>query len=190
MTTRPKAAPDIFQIPLAELPTDAIPPGLLPGSPEFEQALIMHYAMQYAARGWQALVTVDAHFVRVLAIPQRGMDPKDYVFGLLENGFLEDAFPIPQALDGMLDDAEIAYNLGICLSELGRVAECVEPLERCVRLDPAHANAWVGLGDARTRLAQGRMREATGGGVRMDAVFYMQDALQRFAAMSPAQVAR
>ena len=291
MTTRPKAAPEIFQIPLAELPADAVPPGLLPGSPEFEQALIMHYAMQYAARGWQALVTVDAHFVRVLAIPQQGMDPKDYVFGLLQNGFLEDALPILQALDGMLDDAEIAYNLGICLSELGQVAECVEPLERCVRLDPSHTNAWVGLGvaqarlgddgkardalekavdlapdnpfarrnlgavlmkegrfdaalghlrvaverapddpaalfglaqcleslggddkaeadrlckditkrfprhpiaemarAARTRLAQGRMRESAGGGVRMDAVFYMQDALERFAAMSPAQV--
>lgn len=289
--TTPKAAPEIFQLPLAELDPAIVPAGAAPGTPEFEQAVILHYAMQYAEKDWQALVTVDGEYVRVLAIPQQGMDPRDYVLGLLQNGFLEDALPILQALDGMLDDAEIAYNLGICLSELGRVAECVEPLERCVRLEPAHANAWVGLGvahtrlgdgskarealekavalapdnpfaqrnlgaalmkeghfdaalghlriaverapddpaallglaqcleslggdnkaeadrifksiterfpqhpiaemarAARTRLAQDQMREATGGGVRMDAVFYMQDALQRFAGMSPAQV--
>jgi hypothetical protein len=63
------------------------------------------------------MVTVDDQLVRVLAIPRQGMDPKEYVLGLLNNGFLEDALPILQALDGMVDDAEIAYNLGICLSK-------------------------------------------------------------------------
>lgn len=150
MTTTSKAAPEIFQIPLAGLDPAIVPTGAAPGTPEFEQAVILHYAMPYAEKGWQALVTVDGEYVRVLAIPQQGMDPKDYVLGLLNNGFLEDALPILQALDGMLDDPEIAYNLGICLSELGRVEDCVEPLERCIRLDPAHANAWVGLGVAHT----------------------------------------
>ena len=145
-------APEIFQLPLSELPHDMTPAGATPGSEEFEQAVIMNYALKYAAKGWQALVTVDDKYVRVLAIPQQGMDPKEYVFGLLQNGFLEDALPILQALDGMLADPEIAYNLGICLSELGRVEECIEPLEVCTRLDPNYANAWVGLGVAHTRL--------------------------------------
>lgn len=104
MTTRPKTAPEIFQTPLAELPADAVPSGLLQGSPEYGQAVIMHYAMQYAAKGWQALVTVDEEYVRVLAIPQQGMDPKDYVLGLLRNGFLEDALlhlPGPPAHAGI-----------------------------------------------------------------------------------------
>jgi Flp pilus assembly protein TadD len=118
----------------------------------------MHYALPYAEKGWQAMVTVDSGFVRVLAIPQQGMEPKDYVQGLLRNGFLEDALPILQALDGMIEDAEIAYNLGICLSELGQTAESVEPLERCTRLAPEYTNAWVGLGVAYTRL--GRITEA------------------------------
>lgn len=52
--TTPKAAPEIFQIPLAELPADAAPPRLLPGTPAFEQAVILHHAMQYADKGWQA----------------------------------------------------------------------------------------------------------------------------------------
>jgi Flp pilus assembly protein TadD len=289
--TTPKAAPEIFQIPFAELDPAIVPADVAPGSPEFEQALIMHYALKYAGKGWQALVTMDRDYVRVLAIPERGMDPKDYVLGLLQNGFLEDALPILQALDGMLDDPEIAYNLGICLSELGQVAECIAPLQRCTRLDPGHSNGWVGLGvahsrlgqadeaesalekavklapdnpyaqrnlgavlmkagrnedalphlrravelapedpaallglaqclealggdarkeadrdyvdlierfpkhpiaemarAARTRLAQAKMREAGGGTVRMDAVFYLQDALERFGGMSPAEV--
>lgn len=291
MSHTPPAAPEIFQVPLAELPANVLSPGRIPGTPEFEQAVIMHYALKYASKGWQALVTVDREFVRVLAIPQQGMDPKDYVLGLLNHGFLEDALPILQALDGMVDDAEIAYNLGICLSELGQVEECIAPLERCTRLDPTHANGWVGLGVAHTRLghevealkvlgeavrlapdnpfaqrnlgaalmkaarfddalghlqravdlapldpaaafglaqcldslggdkrkeadqllkeiikrfpehpiaemarqarsniAHTNLREATGGEIRMDAVFYLMDALQRFANMEAAQV--
>jgi len=289
--TNPKAAPEIFQIPIAEIDPAILSTEFAPGSPEFEQAVIMHYALQYAEKGWEALVSVGDQFVRVLAIPRQGMDPKDYVLGLLNNGFLEDALPILQALDGMIDDAEVAYNLGICLSELGQIAECIEPLERCTRLDPDHANAWVGLGVAHTRLghpeaaldalreavrlnpgnpfaqrnlgavlmkadrydealshlrraaelapedpsalfglaqcldtlggdkskeadqllkdiisrfpehpiaemarqtrsniAHTRMREATGGAIRMDAVFYLQDALERFDGMDPAKV--
>ena len=155
--TKP-AAPEIFQIPLDQLDPAIVPPSTKPGTPEFEQAVIMHYVLRYAEKGWQAIVTVNDGFVRVLAIPQQGMDPKDYVQGLLQNGFLEDALPILQALDGMTEDADIAYNLGICLSELGQTAESVEPLERCTRLAPDYTNAWVGLGVAYTRL--GRITEA------------------------------
>ena len=152
---KPRAAPEIFQIRLADLAPGIVPADAAPGTPAFEQAVIMHYALPYAAKGWQALVTVDPDYVRVLAIPQRGMDPKDYVLGLLRHGFLEDALPILQALDGMLEDPEITYNLGICLSELGQVAASVEPLRRCTHLDPEHSNAWVGLGVAHSRLGHG-----------------------------------
>jgi tetratricopeptide (TPR) repeat protein len=289
--THSRAAPEIFQLPLSELPPDMVPTDGTPGTPEFEEAVILNYAIKYAVKGWQAAVTVDDGYVRVVAIPEQGMDPKEYVLGLLRNGFLEDALPILEALDGMFADPEIAYNFGICLSELGRVEECIEPLERCIGLHPGHANAWVGLGvayarleradealaalsqaaelapgnpyarrnlgavlmkagrfdealphlfkgvalapddpaalfglaecletlggehrrdadgvyadliqrfpqhhfaelarEARTRIGQASMREATGGALRMDAVFYMQDALERFAEMSRAEI--
>lgn len=113
----------------------------------------MHYVLRYAENGWQAMVTVDNGFVRVLAIPQQGMDPKGYVLGLLNNGFLEGALPILQALDGMIDDADIAYNLGICFSELGQTVESVEALERCTRFAPDYTNAWVGI----ARLSSSRL---------------------------------
>lgn len=156
--TKPVAAPEIFQIPLDQIDPAIAPPNTKPGTTEFEQAVIMHYVLRYAGKGWQAMVTVDEGFVRVLAIPQQGMDPKDYVLGLLRNGFLEDALPILQALDRMVEDADIAYNFGICLSELGQTAESVEPLERCTSIAPDYTNAWVGLGVAYTRL--GRITEA------------------------------
>ena len=77
--TKPVAAPEIFQIPLDQLDPAIVPPSTKPGTPEFEQAVIMHYALRYADKGWQATVTVNDGFVRVLAIPQQGMDPKDKI---------------------------------------------------------------------------------------------------------------
>lgn len=148
-------APEIFQKPIATIDMTGLPPR---GSPEFDQAVIARYALGYASKGWNAVVTVDDEFVRVVAIPENGIEPKQYVAGLLQHRYLEDALPILEALYGMLDDAEIAYNYGICLSELGRIDESLKPLERCVHLDHEYTNAYVGLGVAYTRL--GRNEEA------------------------------
>jgi len=150
-----RQAPEIFQIPLADLDPAGLPPR---GTAEFEQAVVGRYALDYAARGWQAVVAVDDAFVRVVAVPERGVEPKAYVLGLLQNGFLEDALPVLEALDGMLDDAELAYSHGLCLSELGRPAEAVAPLLRAVELDHTHANAMIALGVAFART--GRADEA------------------------------
>ena len=80
MTTR--QAPEIFQIPLDDLDPAGLPPR---GTAEFEQAVIGRYALDYAARGWQAVVAVHDDFVRVVAVPERGVEPKAYVLGLLQN---------------------------------------------------------------------------------------------------------
>ena len=141
------AAPEIFQFPSSEFQS-----AFKPGTPEFEMAATVHYAAAYADKGWTAVVTVDPEFIRVVALPQGGIEPKAYVLGLLKNGFLEDALPILEALDGMIDDADIAFNHGICLSELGRIAESVEPLQRAIGIDLKYVNAYVGLGFSYTKL--------------------------------------
>ncbi len=64
-----KQAPEIFQRPLATLDLAGLPPTTDPG---FEQAVIMRYAMQYAAKGWTAAVVVSEVMVRVVAVPQQG----------------------------------------------------------------------------------------------------------------------
>jgi hypothetical protein len=51
MTNR-KSAPEIFQLPLSALPLDAVLDEIAPGSPEYEQAVIMHFALKYADKGW------------------------------------------------------------------------------------------------------------------------------------------
>jgi hypothetical protein len=114
------SAPEIFQKPVAAIDMTGLPPRSSPG---FQEAVIARYALEYASKGWNAAVTVDDDFVRVVAIPENGIDPKEYVIGLLQHRYLEDALPILEALYGMLDDADIAYNYGICLSELGRIDE-------------------------------------------------------------------
>ena len=88
------------------------------------------------------------------------IEPKAYVLGLLQHRFLDDALPLLQAMSGMVADADIEYNLGICLSELGRVEECLAPLQRCIELDPEYANAFIGLGVAHARLGNSDAAEA------------------------------
>ena len=149
------AAPEIYQVPTSEFMSV-----FMPGTPEFEMAAIAHYAAEYAQRGWNAIVTADQDFIRVVAVPDGGLDPKTYVIGLLQNRFLEDALPILEALYGMIDDADIAFNYGICLSELGRVAESVAPLEHCIEIDKKYVNAYVGLGFSLTKLGRNEEAEA------------------------------
>ncbi|MEQ1924432.1 MAG: tetratricopeptide repeat protein, partial [Pyrinomonadaceae bacterium] len=148
-------APEIFQKPIAEIDLNGLPPRDIPG---FSDAVIARYALEYASKGWNAVITVDDEFVRVVAIPENSIDPKKYVLGLLQHRYLDDALPILEALYGMVDDAEIAYNYGICLSELGRIEDSVKPLQRCTDLDADYTNAYVGLGVAYTKL--GRNKDA------------------------------
>ena len=96
--TQTKQAPEIFQRRIDDLDLPGLPPR---GTPAFDQALISHFALQYAGRGWNALVTVDDEYVRVLAIPENGIEPKAYVLGLLQHRFLDYALPLLHAMSGM-----------------------------------------------------------------------------------------
>lgn len=144
-------APEIFQKPLTSLDLTGLPAR---DSAGFRDAVIARYAVEYASRGWTAVITVDDEFVRGVAVPEQSVEPVRYVLGLLQNGFLEDALPLLEALYGMLDDPEIAYNYGVCLSEVSKVAECIAPLERCIQLDPNYTNAYVALGLAFAKLSR------------------------------------
>ena len=61
---------NFYKIPLDQIDPAIVPPSTKPGTPEFEDAVIMHYVLRYAEKGWQAMVTVADGYVRVLAIPQ------------------------------------------------------------------------------------------------------------------------
>ncbi|MCX7177070.1 MAG: tetratricopeptide repeat protein [Proteobacteria bacterium] len=144
-----KQAPEIFQLPLTSIDVAGLPSQTDPG---FEQAVIAHYALQYAAKGWYAAVVVSDGLVRVIAVPQQGVEPKAYLLGLLRHGFIADALPGLEAMYGMVDDADICFNYGVALSELGHVEDSLAPLNKCLRLDPSYDNAAIAIGVSLSKL--------------------------------------
>lgn len=142
-------APEIFQLPLDALNRNDLPAR---DDPSFDEALITRYALEYAAKGWSAAVVVSDGFLRVVAVPQQGVEPKAYLLGLLQHGYIEDALPGLEAMFGMLDDPDIAYNYGVALSELDRVTESLAPLNKCLNLDPSYDNAAIALGVSLAKL--------------------------------------
>ena len=144
-----KQAPEIFQRSLISLDLTGLPPTTDSG---FEEAVIMQFAMQYAAKGWTAAVVVSDGMVRVVAVPQQGIEPKAYLLGLLRHGYIEDALPGLEAMYGMVDDPDICFNYGVALSELGRVEESLAPLNKCLNLDLSYDNAAIAIGVSLSKL--------------------------------------
>lgn len=154
MAANPQA-PEIIRIPVAEFDTSVLPAGARePGTDAFETAVMLHFTSRYAARGWNATVATSGEVIRIVAWAEEGPRPKEYVASLLANGALEEALPLLEVLDDLVEDADIAYNHGLCLSELGRVEESVEPLERCLGIDADYGDARIALGVAQTRLGR------------------------------------
>ena len=149
-----RKAPEIFQRPLADL-TDT------PDDAGAADEVLQRVMLDYAARGFTAAVTIEDGVVRGIAVPERGIEPKEYLIGLLQQGFLEDALPSLEIFSRMVDDEDIEYNLGLCLSELGRVAESVAPLKRCLAIDPDYQDARTALGVSYSRLGQREAAEKT-----------------------------
>lgn len=143
--TSPKA-PEIYQKPLADFPSSGV------SQDAHAQQVITTLSLGYAVKGWTAAVTVADGMVRVIAIPQAGIAPKAYLLGLLHAGFIEDARPGLEAMYGMVEDADIDYNFGVALSELGRVEDSLAPLKRCLQLDPGYINAAIALGVSFSKL--------------------------------------
>lgn len=143
-----RQAPEIFAKPLSDFPDAGAGP----------EAVIATLSLQYAARGWNAAITCQDGMVRVLAVPEKSIEPIKYLTGLCQHGYIEDALPGLEALYGMVNDADVAFNYGVALSELGRLEECLAPLNKCLNLDPSYDNAAIAIGVALSKL--GRLDEA------------------------------
>ena len=144
-------APQFIKIPLNEVEISAPHER---GTPEFEQAAILQTAAEYALKGMQGFFKVEDNSLWGFAFTDNTIDPKAYVLGILQDGYLEDALPMLEAMSHTMRDDDVEYNLGICLSELGRIPESIAPLKRCLELNPKYMNAIAGLG-----VSYGRMRD-------------------------------
>ena len=81
-----------------------------------------------------------------------GIEPKAYLLGLLQHGFIDDALPGLEAMYGMVDDPDICFNYGVALSELDRVEDSLAPLNKCLNLDPSYDNAAIAIGVSLSKL--------------------------------------
>jgi Flp pilus assembly protein TadD len=134
-------------------------PYLLPGeaskvgTDEFKNAVVSFYAKQFADVGGSVIVGVDDENIHVQWIPDDvSKDPFGYVLRLLQHGELEKAIPMLETfLAADPDDVDTLYNLGMALSDLGRLDEAKGYLAHAVEVMPEHVNALVALGVAHQR---------------------------------------
>lgn len=83
-----------------------------------------------------------------MGAPRRYHGLGHYGLGLLKYAFLQDLLSILDAVLGMIADADLASNYGICLSELIHFAGTVRARRRCIEIDLAYTHAYAGLGVA------------------------------------------
>ena len=162
--------PYIFSMPLQRFDLELLPPEARSiGSDKFKDAVVAHFATQYAEKGETAIVTVDDKEIRVLSFPKLA-DPMDFVHELLQNGKIKEALPFLETLtEAKPNDALALYDLGIAYSELGRYEEAVMRLKKAVEYDPNNSNAWTGIGVAYARLNRKKdAKEALNKAVTLD----------------------
>jgi tetratricopeptide (TPR) repeat protein len=147
--------PTSFKLPLSRFDLNLLPANARKiGSDAFKLAVSMHFVAQYAAKGQQALVSVDDEEIQVLTLPADS-NPLDFVMTMLQSGRIKDAVPYLESM-GKSDpnNVQVLYNLGIAYSELGQFDEAIIRLKRAVLLDPQHAHAWTGIGVAYQRMGK------------------------------------
>lgn len=151
-----KQIPIIFTIAVKDFDLNRLPEDARwPGSEAFMQAVIEYYAVEYGSQGYTAVIAVDDEKISVAAFPGQDLSPFDFCLKLLNAGGIAEVIPLLEILHrANLNDAEVAYNLGIAYSELGRYGEAVDALENAIHANPHHVNALVGLGFAYERLSE------------------------------------
>lgn len=147
--------PTSFKLPLSRFDLNLLPANARKiGSDAFKLAVSMHFAAQYAAKGQQALVSVDDEEIQVLTL-LADCNPLDFVMTMLQSGRIKDAVPYLESMDKSdPNNVQVLYNLGIAYSELGQFDEAIIRLKRAVQLDPQHAHAWTGIGVAYQRMGK------------------------------------
>jgi tetratricopeptide (TPR) repeat protein len=148
-----KQKSSFFSLPLGRFDLSQLPQSCRTvGSDEFKQAVLEHFAKQYAQQGQQAVVFVDDEKISVLVVLE-GQDPFDFVLTMLESGQIREAIPFLEVMTKERpDNVGILYNLGVAYSEVEEFDEAIIRLKRVVRLVPSHAHAWTAIAVAYQRM--------------------------------------
>jgi tetratricopeptide (TPR) repeat protein len=138
---------------LAKLPVDA---GLLRAEPAMLAASVQAYYEELLRKlGGTAAVAISQGVVSVIWYPTSGDAVEmasEHAFKLLRRGDYSAAEPLLRMLLGRNpDDSEILYNLGMMLSDQGKLEEAIGMLEKLIEIEPRNSNGWTALGVAYTR---------------------------------------
>lgn len=148
------------------IPTESFDRTLLPedarqvGTPEFRGAVKRYFDQQIASVGGWREIRVEDRSIDVRWTPAgTPADAIEHAIQKLKAGDYTSAVVLLQLLlSDQPNDVSILYNLGMALSDLGRLAPAVEYLGRASSLAPDFVNAKVALGVALQR--QQRTQEA------------------------------
>jgi Flp pilus assembly protein TadD len=124
-----------------------------PGTESFQNAVMAFYVDQFLSLGGSTIVGVDDEQIHVQWIPDgTASEPMEYVLTLLQSGRLKEAVPLLETLRQINpNDQDTLYNLGMALSDMGRLDEAREHLGHLVSLYPDFANGQIALAVARHR---------------------------------------
>jgi len=151
--------PFSFQFPLADFELTRLPvdPDLLRGDASMLASAVQEfYRDSFQKLGGSATVLVSGGVVSVAWQPERGNASAQllqHAIDLLRQGNVSSAEPILRALLAQdARNADALYNLGMLLSDQGRLAEAVETLQESLNFHSAHSEGWTALGVAQARL--------------------------------------
>ena len=154
----PIMTPFSFQFPLADFDLTRLPvdPALLRDNASMLASAVQEfYRDSFQNLGGSATVLVRDGVVSVAWQPESGdasAQLLQHAIDLLRQGNASSAEPILRALlaqDARNSDA--LYNLGMMLSDQGRLAEAVETLQESLHFHPSHTEGWTALGVAQAR---------------------------------------
>jgi tetratricopeptide (TPR) repeat protein len=123
-----------------------------PATPEFEAAVADFFQRQFGELGANGQVTVTPEQISVGWVTA-GFNPVEAALAKLRRGQLRDGIQLLALLRSRWpDQADVLYNLGVALSELGEPANAVPVLRHLVEVEPSHTHGRVALGVALGRL--------------------------------------
>jgi Flp pilus assembly protein TadD len=150
-----------FSISVADFDKSLLSPNArTPGTEEFSTAVSNYLQQQYRTATGSARIVVDDHMIRVAWNTSADKpDPLEVGLERLRTGDLVQGTAILLALhEQQPDDVSVLYNLGMALSEAGRLDEAEVHLGKLFHLAPNDVNTRVALGVVLAR--KGRVSDA------------------------------
>ena len=124
-----------------------------PGTPAFGDAVNTFLRQQFEGFGGRVTIYVDDRRIAVAWSPDASCPkPLEVIVSKLQRGQRAEAVQLLELLlSRQPDDVDVLYNLGIALSDAGKLAAAERHLRRATELAPRFANAFIALGVALSR---------------------------------------